>query len=212
VGISALVFLLFFCHRRRNSYDHTISRLGTNHDNNQAPMLKNQGTYRPRSGGHDENREVFPYGIDSPIATASRQENQEPRLLTHRYASTSSLFGATALSNDVSRSRADLCQIEPRRQMQDIQREIANLERTSTSQIPSSEPIHDADSMRDNIELLRAEVELVKRAQLSQSLSNEQAPHTRHLTLTRHIRDAVLMRSARCNEFTKVIQFSSPNI
>jgi len=60
--------------------------------------------------------------------------------------------------------------------MQDIQREMANLERASTSQIPSSEPIHDADSMRANIELLHAEVELLKRAQLSQSLSDEQAP------------------------------------
>jgi hypothetical protein len=99
--VIALVFLLLFCRRRRNSDDHTLSALGSNQNNNQASILKDQGTYRPRSGGHVEDRGAFPYGIDSPVATASGPENQEPRLLTHGYASTSSLLGATASSNDL---------------------------------------------------------------------------------------------------------------
>jgi len=178
--IFALILLLFF-RRRYGSHGRTLASdtLTANRNEVKAPMLQRGGYGSQSERGYEP--QALTSDIDSHTLVAPVSENRDQVFTMQGYAtpvSTSRLLEATR-SNDPTATKANLRQAELRRRMQDIQLEMAYLERESMSQIPSSEPIHDADDLRANMELLRGEVELLRQAQHSQwaqGLSDEQVP------------------------------------
>jgi len=134
IMISALIYLLFF-HRRRG-------RFGTPHDyrdNDRQPVLV-KGTYRPHGVASDDHRKTFDSDIASFISALSWLENREQRLETHGRVSPVSTSRPLEIapSYDVPlQAKAEIRQTEIKRQIQEMEREMADLERGSISQNPS---------------------------------------------------------------------------
>jgi hypothetical protein len=169
LGLAILAGVVVFILRRR-SRGHGQDGSGTTCDSSEAFT-------RPvaRSGGLTSN-------IDS-VPTAFSSEHPEssplPRELAPPISAARSMDVVTS-ANNLPGTTADVNPTEQTHQVQNIRQDKARLQRAPVSQISSPNTYHDdPDDLRSNLQALREEVELLRRAQHSQQaqgLSDGEAP------------------------------------
>jgi len=185
LAVISILTLIFFCRRRRRNKN-------TNRENDviYSPLVQENGSYNQTS---DEPRGTFAFGIESatPVVLESANVGQEQSLLTHEYVNSlpaSRPLRVIAPSTIIPQTKAEIRQTEIMRQMQEVQQEMADLERGSPSSHLHVE-LDNNDDLRVAMEQMRVEIERLKDAQYSQwgqGLSDELPPVYAEKGITNH--------------------------
>jgi len=187
LAVISILTLIFFCRRRLRNKN--------NRDNDviYSPLVPENGTWNQTS---DEHRGTFAFGIETatPITLESENVGQEQSLLTPEYVNSlpaSRSLRATAPSTIIPKTKAGIRQTEIMRRMQEVQQEMADLERGSPSSHLHVE-LDNNDDLRMAMEQMRVEIGRLKDAQYSrwgQGLSDELPPvyaEARHKGIANH--------------------------